>query len=118
MSRLQALIKYKCPCCEEGDIYGEKKYFGFGKMHEKCDLCGHVYEKEPGFFYGAMYVSYGLTVAEGVAVFLITQFFFENIFNLYVLLFIGSAILILAPLNYKLSRVIWMYMFTSKETLK
>jgi hypothetical protein len=32
------------------------------KMHDNCH-CGLKYQIEPSFFYGAMYVSYGLNVA-------------------------------------------------------
>jgi hypothetical protein len=38
-------------------------------MHEKCSHCGLIYQIEPSFFYGAMYVSYGLNVATGIVAF-------------------------------------------------
>ena len=40
-------------------------------MNDYCSSCGLKYKIEPSFFYGAMYVSYGLTVAIGVAAFVI-----------------------------------------------
>jgi hypothetical protein len=39
------------------------------KMPEKCYVCGQLTEKEPGFYFGAAYVSYALTVALSVATF-------------------------------------------------
>jgi len=33
-------------------------------MNPTCPVCGHRFEREPGFFQGAMYVSYALGVGE------------------------------------------------------
>ena len=30
-------------------------------MEKKCQVCGLVYEREPGFFLGSIYINYGLT---------------------------------------------------------
>jgi uncharacterized protein (DUF983 family) len=27
-------------------------------MHEKCDHCGQLFEPEPGYYFGAMFISY------------------------------------------------------------
>ncbi len=35
---------------------------GFRKMNEHCPHCDHRFEVEPGFFIGAMYVSYAMSV--------------------------------------------------------
>ena len=37
-------------------------FTGFPKMHERCPTCGLKFEREPGYFLGAMYVSYGLAL--------------------------------------------------------
>ena len=37
-------------------------------MHKECAACGEDFEREPGFYFGAAYVSYALTVALWVAV--------------------------------------------------
>ena len=44
-------------------------------MHEDCPHCGHHFEKEPGFFLGAMYVSYALTIAEGATMYFLAYYF-------------------------------------------
>jgi hypothetical protein len=44
-------------------------------MHDNCSHCGLKYQIEPSFFYGAMYVSYGLNVA-GIAAFIISFIIF------------------------------------------
>lgn len=55
---LNALLK-KCPRCQEGDLFVQP--FEFSKpvnMPEKCPVCHQKYEPEPGFYYGAMFLSY------------------------------------------------------------
>jgi hypothetical protein len=47
------------------------------KMHEKCSHCGLIYQIEPSFFYGAMYVSYGLNVALVLSIY-ISYLIFET----------------------------------------
>jgi hypothetical protein len=32
-------------------------------MHERCPVCGLKFEREQGYFLGAMYISYGLALA-------------------------------------------------------
>ena len=31
-------------------------------MHERCRVCGYRFEREQGYFVGAMYINYGVTV--------------------------------------------------------
>jgi uncharacterized protein (DUF983 family) len=55
----------KCPNCNKGNIFEKGLLhfnFSFPKMHENCSNCGTKFEKEPGFFFGAMFVSYLLTL--------------------------------------------------------
>jgi hypothetical protein len=37
-------------------------FIGQLKMNEQCPSCGLKFEREPGYFFGAMYFSYGLGV--------------------------------------------------------
>jgi uncharacterized protein (DUF983 family) len=81
-------------------------------MHEKCKYCGLKYEVEPGFFYGAMYISYALTVVLWATLAVVIFTFY----NMSPWLFLGigiSALLLLLPLIYRLSRAIWLNMFVS-----
>lgn len=79
-------------------------------MPERCEHCDFKYEIEIGFFYGAMYVSYAITVALAV-VFIMSTFIF-NIKNIEQVIFI-FALVILAffPLVFRLSRSIWLHLF-------
>jgi uncharacterized protein (DUF983 family) len=43
-----------------GSIFRYSIYRGFPKVHERCLVCNLKFDREPGYFLGAMYVSYGL----------------------------------------------------------
>ena len=65
-TKLYSIFKGKCPRCHEGDFFVEKHPYKLSKMahiHKACSVCGENFEREPGFYFGAAYVSYGLTVA-------------------------------------------------------
>lgn len=90
----------------------------FGKNHEKCSECGLKYEKEPGFFYGAMYVSYALTVAFSVAIGVAIFVLFPSSSYKVYMTAILVGLVVLMPISYRLSRVIWMNLFQHYEDPK
>lgn len=114
-SKLYSIFYGKCPKCHEGDFF--KYGFTFNpskitKLHENCSSCGLKYMMEPSFFYGAMYVNYGITVAISVTVFLIAKLGFQ--LPLLPSFFIVLGVLILlAPINLRLSRILWINMFVN-----
>jgi hypothetical protein len=116
--RIFSLLKGKCPKCETGDVFktkGNLFLFRMPVMHETCPHCGHKFEREPGFFFGAMYVSYALAVAEMVSIIVAWTVLLPNAEYDYkiILLFVITLVLLLFP-NFRLSRIIWMYFFTKK----
>lgn len=120
-SMFYSIFKAKCPVCHQGEVYQSNQIYNlskFDKMHERCSHCGHKYEIENGFWYGAMYVSYALTVAFSVASFILTYLFYPQAtvwvyFGLIVLVLLG-----LAPVTFRLSRMIWMNFFTHYDPEK
>lgn len=78
----------------------------------QCKHCGFVYEKEPGYFYAAMYVGYAFVVAElvtsGVAIGVLTGS--QNPW-LYVIVML-SLVTLLSPFNYRYSRMLLLYFLT------
>ncbi len=59
ISDLRRLV---CPRCRRGRIFSAPVYRAPLAMFERCDSCGLRYEREQGYFLGAMYVSYGLSI--------------------------------------------------------
>lgn len=114
LDRLLHIANNDCPNCLQGKVFNENNIFlavGLPKMNKYCPNCQFKFEKEPGYFFGAMYVNYGLTVAEGIATYLIAQQFFTEYFDLRIIGIISIVIVLLASLNIRLSRLLWIYMF-------
>jgi|Laugrespbdmm15sd_2_1035082.scaffolds.fasta_scaffold30088_1 uncharacterized protein (DUF983 family) len=109
--QLGGVLKEKCPQCQAGDVFHAAKsaFDIFPKMKAACDSCGYHFEREPGFYQGAMFVSYGLSLVEGVIVFFILKWAFPMMDSLTVVCLIIVAITLLSMRNFRLSRMIWLY---------
>ena len=111
---LYSILFQKCPRCHEGELFEEYNPYKLNRifdMPERCPKCDQLYQLEPSFFYGAMYVNYGLTVAISVAVF-VAMYVLGSPWEMheYLIGIIGS-ILILSPLTFRLGRSIWINFF-------
>ena len=108
----QALLQGKCPRCHVGNIFTHpiSRVSKFNVMNRQCPHCGVRLEPEPGFYQGAMYVQYGITVAIIVAVAVILPFLGDFSEWIYIGVSIGAT-LILIPVNYRWSRILYLYMF-------
>jgi uncharacterized protein (DUF983 family) len=112
-SKLNSILTGSCPKCQEESMYLEKNPFKMGKifeMHETCSHCGTRYKMEPSFFYGAMYVSYGLSIAFAVAAFIISNVFI-GLGLLHSFIAIVVTLVVTFPIILRLSRNIWINMF-------
>jgi uncharacterized protein (DUF983 family) len=122
-SKLYSILTGTCPKCQNESMYLDKNPLHLSKvlkMNENCSHCGLKYQIEPSFFYGAMYVSYGLNVAVGIAAFIISFVIFKSNLKIAFLAIIASLI-ISFPLILRLSRNIYINMFVSyapKSNLK
>ena len=81
---------------------------GFVAMHEKCPVCGLKYEREPGYFLGAMYFSYLLSIPPVLILVLLLWRLTSWRFDL-VLVTAFVAYLPLVPFVTRFARVVWMY---------
>ncbi len=119
-TKLYSILTSTCPRCQEEKMFASSIYSfrKFGKMHKSCSTCGLKYSKEPGFFTGATYVSYALTVALIITVFVASRILLKEIdTDRQIVLIIVSGV-VLAPLNYRLSRNIWINFFNSYDPPK
>ncbi len=55
-------LRLRCPRCGEGRVFS-----GLFRVQPRCPVCGLVFEREPGYFVGAIYLNYGMTVAVALA---------------------------------------------------
>lgn len=84
-------------------------------MHPGCPCCGQLYEPEPGFYYGAMYVSFAINVAIFLVSLFILYQFVEEITMAMMIGVVAVVVIGLLPVIFRLSRVLWIYMFVSYE---
>ena len=57
-------LRLRCPACGQGPFAA-----GWFSTHPKCERCGLNFDREPGYYLGAIYFNYGLTALVTVAVF-------------------------------------------------
>jgi len=118
-SKLNSILTGTCPKCQNESMYSDKNPLHLAKilkMNEKCSHCGFKYQIEPSFFYGAMYVSYGLNVALGIAAFIISFVFFKTTIEESFITIVVSLI-VLFPFVLRLARNLYINMFVSYDPM-
>lgn len=114
---LLSLLRFKCPKCREGNLFIEPNPYQLAmlsKMPKHCKCCGQATEPEPGFYFGAMYVSYALGVVMFAILFVLVEFILQ--IKGYHFMWIYSLVMILLwPILFRLSRVIYLYFFISYD---
>jgi uncharacterized protein (DUF983 family) len=76
-------------------------------MHRECAVCGLCFEREQGFFLGAMYINYGLTVAVALAGYFTLEAW-TNISLAQQLMLWGSVSLLCPLLLFRRARGVWL----------
>ena len=63
-------FRLRCPCCGHGHLF--KTRF---RLYDSCSACGERFEREPGQWFGAVYINLGLTLVLTSGGFMVTQTF-------------------------------------------
>jgi uncharacterized protein (DUF983 family) len=106
------IINEKCPKCGEGNPFIKQSgLLNVPEMHEDCPNCNYHFEREPGYFIGAMYVSYGIAVFLGIITFLICHFLFPSISIASKTFLVIFSMFIFSIKNFKWSRLIYLRIF-------
>ena len=112
-NKLYSILTGSCPRCHQESMYLDKNPFHLGKifkMHERCSHCDLKYKIEPSFFYGAMYVSYGVGIAFAVAAFVIAKLIIgANLIETFIAIVV--TMIVFMPIIMRLSRNIWINIF-------
>lgn len=109
---LLSILKEKCPDCGKGDVFKkDDTLLEMPVMHEKCGHCEYVFDREPGYFLGAMYLSYAIAVLACGLVFLLLHYGFPDLPLIYTPILMGVIIVLIAKKNYKLSRILYIHLF-------
>ncbi|WP_338875384.1 DUF983 domain-containing protein [Spirosoma sp. SC4-14] len=112
-TKLYSILFNKCPRCQEGDFFVSQSAYNlkqFDKMHEQCSHCKLRYSPEPGFFTGALYVSYAYYVAFIISSFVLCYTILDINLDYYLIGLIPSLIA-LTPFFFRLARRTWINFF-------
>ncbi len=115
--KLYSILFGVCPKCHQESMYVNKNPYVLSeviKMKETCSHCKTKYEIEPSFFYGSMYVSYGVGIAFAVAAFIISYNILESTLTI-AFIAIVATLIGFAPIIMRLSRNIWINIFMSYD---
>ena len=83
-------------------------------MKEYCSHCGFKFQIEPSFFYGAMYVSYAITVALSIVTFVVLYWLGFDLLSRFIGIII--SLIIFTPLTLRLARLIYSNIFISYDS--
>lgn len=112
LSFVNGIYKEKCPNCGEGHVFENKtKLLNIPRMNERCSECDYRFDREPGYFIGAMYLSYGLAVLQGIIGFLLYWFLFPYLEVQWVIVLVITPMVLLAKKNFKWSRILYIHIF-------
>lgn len=116
-NKLRSILGLRCPKCHEGKMFYTST-FSYKRpfdMKERCDVCNEDFFPEPGFYYGAMFVSYVFTaffcISFMIAFHWVLGMGLNASFGLLVLLLI-----ILFVAIFRLSRVLYINMNVSYDS--
>lgn len=116
-SKLYSILFGVCPKCQNESMYREKNPYIITetlKINDHCSHCKTKYRLEPSFFYGSMYVSYGVGVAFAVASFVITYLIIGTSLMTSFYGIVGTLVVFM-PIIMRLSRNIWINLFMSYD---
>ena len=116
ISKLSAVVQCKCPRCRKGAIFSGPIYSFKGQVtNEYCSYCKLRFEREPGFFYVSMFISYAMNVAEMITISVAAYILgvgltYENLWIYIGIIIVG--VFLFAPINYRYSRVMLLHWLT------
>lgn len=115
-SNASALLALRCPRCHEGNIFTSRALsFQFADMPEACPVCGQPTEPEPGFYYGAMFVSYAFSVAIFAVTAAALYFLFGDPEIWVYVVVVGLTAMLFTPLSVRYSRMLMLYLFSGVD---
>ncbi len=106
---ISAMWNNKCPRCREGDLF--VKPFKVGDplaMPKYCKVCDKDFEPEPGYYFGAMFLSYAISTFLLLPTALLLVFYYNwSVEGAMVMVIFLGAVLFLKIL--RVSRSLWIH---------
>ncbi len=114
---IYSTVTNTCARCHQGKVFENTNPYNFKnafKLKNSCSECNLKYEKEPGFFYGSLYVSYALSSGFFMIWFFIDSFWLHmDAINL--ALIVTATILLAFPLVHQYAKLIWLNFFVKYD---
>ncbi len=113
----QSIVKQTCPRCRTAPMFKHRPYnlSQFDEMHDHCPKCGQSFEPEPGYYTGAMYVSYAIQVVIVMITSLLITVFTKDLDLIWYVAPILTFVLVAMPYTFRLSRSIWIHLFVAYQ---
>jgi uncharacterized protein (DUF983 family) len=112
ISLILQIFRESCPNCGKGNVFlPSTGVLKLPIMLDKCDACAYRFDREPGYFIGALYISYGLAVLEGILAFLVSVLLVPSLSSTWQILSVLAIIIICAKKNYKIARIVYIHLF-------
>lgn len=107
-----ALLKLRCPRCHTGHLFTNPALSAsFMQMPAACPVCRQTYEPEPGFYYGAMYISSGFSTGILLAIGFVLNYLAGDPPLWVYIATVAAAVLAVTPLLFRYSRAVMLYAF-------
>jgi len=108
-----ALLALRCPRCHTGPWfkYGMYNLAHFTDMPEKCPVCNQHYEPEPGFYWGAMYISFAFSVPIFLGTGAVLYWFFGDPPTWVYVTTVAVVMLLLTTASFRYARAVMLYAF-------
>jgi uncharacterized protein (DUF983 family) len=112
-STLLAMLAQKCPRCHRGNLFTHGMYnlAHYTEMPCACSGCGLAFEPEPGFYIGAMYISYVFTTGIVLLVGVVVYNLLHDPDTWVYVASVTVAIVLLLPALLRYSRTVMLYFF-------
>jgi uncharacterized protein (DUF983 family) len=101
---LKAILGARCPRCWTGKMFRSTL-----EMNDPCPICGLIFEREQGYFLGAMYFSYLISLTFLIAFYLLASLLLPGWNSAIVALIAVVPYLPFVPFVFRYSRVLWTY---------
>ena len=120
-SWFHSILACKCPRCREGRMFAKGTLYHpkkFTFMNKTCSCCGQSFEPEPGYYFGAMFISYAFNAAYFLGTWLMFYVLFGEVSWLEMFLAIILVVIVLLPLTFRWSRALWISIFVRFDQAK
>jgi uncharacterized protein (DUF983 family) len=102
-TRIGAIVHQRCPRCRRGRIFRHRL-----AMYNLCPACGLKFEREPGYFIGALYISYAFAAFYIGIVSFIVSLVLPGLDFVWTVLTAAALMTPFVPAMIRYSKVLWM----------